>query len=113
MRVLALGVVALLLFVAALGGEALFIGPELGTRGEGGIVVPRVIGFNAQPVEAFLVDSDDPPRQVLYLGGNADLYVLVDPCNDNQVEYVSVGRHRLVVIDEITCAGPATGDADP
>jgi CheY-like chemotaxis protein len=45
-----------------------------------------------------------PPRAVLYLGGNADLYVLVDPCNDDEVEFVSVGSQRLVVIDEVTCA---------
>jgi hypothetical protein len=41
---------------------------------------------------------------VLYLGGNADLYVLVYPCDDDEVEYVSVGSTRLVVIDEVTCA---------
>jgi hypothetical protein len=29
--------------------------------------------------------------------------VLVDPCDDNNVEYVSVGRHRLEVIDEVIC----------
>ena len=42
-------------------------------------------------------------RQLLYLGGNGQVYVLVDPCNGNDVEYVSVVRHRLEVIDEITC----------
>jgi hypothetical protein len=29
--------------------------------------------------------------------------VLVDPCNDDEVEFVSVSSRRLVVIDEITC----------
>ena len=38
-----------------------------------------------------------------YLGGNADLYVMVDPCADDDVTYVSVGSTRLRVIDEVTC----------
>ena len=102
-RALVGGAVALFVFFAIISGEAMFVGPSLGPRGEGGVIVPRVIGFNAQPVEASNVDTGDEPRQLLYLGGNADLYVLVDPCNDNNVEYVSVGSHRLQVIDEITC----------
>lgn len=102
-RVLVGSFTALVIFLAALGGEALFIGPELGTRGEGGIIVPQVLGFNAQPMRAFDLASGES-RELLYLGGNADLYVLVDPCLDNEVELVSVGSHRLVVIDEITCA---------
>ena len=55
-------------------------------------------------MQAYDVDNGGPPRAVLYLGGNADLYVLVDPCNDDEVEFVSVGSQRLVVIEEITCA---------
>ncbi len=55
---------------------------------------------------AFDVDGAREPREILYLGGNADLYVLVDPCDDDTVEYVSVGSTRLVVIDEVTCASP-------
>ena len=43
---------------------------------------------------------------MLYLGGNAGLYVLVNPCNDDSVELVSVGATRLVVIDEVTCSRP-------
>ncbi len=101
--VLVAGVTALVLFVAALGGEALLVGPELGPRGERGILVPRVIGFNAQPVEAFDVETGGPPRQLLYLGSNGEVYVLVDPCDDNSVEYVPVRRHRLEVIDEVAC----------
>ena len=57
-------------------------------------------------MRAFDVDSGSEAREVLYLGGNADLYVLVDPCNDDSVELVSVGSTRLVVIDEITCSEP-------
>ena len=40
------------------------------------------------------------------MSGDADLYVLVDPCNDDTVELVPVGSTRLVVIDEITCPEP-------
>ena len=47
---------------------------------------------------------------MLYLGGNADLYVLVDPCNDQEVEMVPVSTRRLVVIDEITCADDTTAE---
>lgn len=98
---------ALLIFLGALGGEALFYGPEFGPRGAGGVLVPRVLGFRAQPMLVFAVDDDAlEPREMLYLGGNADLYVLVDPCNENEIELVSVGAHRLVVIDEVTCAAP-------
>ena len=42
------------------------------------------------------------------LGGNADLYVLVYPCDNDAVEYVSVGAHRLEVIDEVTCPPDAS-----
>lgn len=48
-------------------------------------------------------------RDALYLGGNADLYVLVDPCRDDEIEMVSVGAHRLEVIDEVSC--PPGADA--
>jgi len=94
---------ALLLVLAALGAETILVGPVLGPRGESGVLVPRMLGFNAQPMLAIPVAGDSEPREVLYLGGNADLYVLVDPCNDNQIELVSVAAHRLVVIDEVTC----------
>ena len=94
--------VALVVFMTVLAGETLFVGPDLDTRGAGGWIAPRIMGFKAQPVRAFDVDTGEP-REALYLGGNADLYVLVDPCNDDTVELVSVGSSRLVVIDEITC----------
>ena len=90
MRMLVGAGAVLVLFMALLAGEALFVGPNLGTRGAGGWLVPAVLGFRAQPMQAFDVDSGES-REVLYLGGNADLYVLVDPCNDDTVEFVSVG----------------------
>ena len=106
MRMLVGAGAALVLFMVLLAGEGLFIGPDLGTRGADGWIAPRVLGFKAQPMQAFDVDSGGEPRELLYLGGNADLYVLVDPCNDDTVELVSVGSTRLVVIDEVTCSGP-------
>ena len=94
-RTLIGALVALLVFLAAVSVETVLIGPDFGPRGANGLIVPRLLGFNAQPMQVFEVDADDEPRELLYLGGNADLHVLVDPCNENQVELVSVGRHRL------------------
>lgn len=96
------GLVVLFAFVGILGYEVLIVGPDLHTDGEHGLLAPRVLGVNAQPIRAINVD-DGSEAEMLYLGGNADLYVLVDPCDDDRVDYVSVGAHRLVVIDEVTC----------
>ena len=97
------GVVVLLGFFALVVGEVYLRGPEFGRAGARGWIAPRVIGFKAQPVRAINVETGGPPREVLYLGGNADLYVLVDPCDGNEIDMVSVGRHRLEVIDDVTC----------
>lgn len=105
-RVLVGGCAALVVFLGLLSGEALLVGPDLRDRGADGILVPRVLGFRAQPVQAFDITTGDGPRELLYLGGNADLYVLVDVCNDNTIEMVSVSTQRLVVIDEVTCDDP-------
>ena len=106
-RVLAAGLAALVLLLAVIVGEVFLIGPDLDQRGAGGVVVPRIIGFSAQPVLAQNVDTEEE-REVLYLGGNADLYVLIDPCNNNNVEYVSVGSHKLEVIEEVVCPAIAS-----
>lgn len=92
-----------LLFVAALGTEVLVRGPEFGERGAEGGLVTRFMGFRAQPVVVTDVDGALPVRERLYLGGNADLYVLVDPCNGDQIEMVSVGSSRIDIVDEISC----------
>lgn len=89
-------------FMGVLAWEVIIIGPDLRADGEHGYIAPRVLGLNVIPVEAYNVDSGEV-NEVLYLGGNADLYVLVDVCDDRRVDYVSVGAHRLVIIDEITC----------
>ena len=83
--------------------EVTVIGPDFDPNGARGFLAPTVLGFSAQPMQAYDVDNGGPPRAVLYLGGNADLYVLVDPCDEGRVDMVSVGSQRLVVIDEITC----------
>ncbi|MCP4085995.1 MAG: hypothetical protein GY745_13210 [Actinomycetia bacterium] len=54
------------------------------------------------------VDGNRPPFDALYLGGNADLYVLVDPCDGDRVDFVSVGSARLEVIDKVICQSDAT-----
>jgi hypothetical protein len=110
MRLLMVTGSALMILLAALAAEALFVGPDLGNRGAGGYIAPKLLGFRAQPVRAFDLTVDSEPRELLYLGGNADLYVLVDPCNDREVEMVPVSTRRLVVIDEITCVDDTTAE---
>ena len=48
------------------------------------------------------LDSDQE-RDLLNLGRNIDLYVRVDRCDDDNVEYVSVGSSEFLGIDEATC----------
>lgn len=97
------GGVTLFLLLSVLSTEALYVGPQFDTRGVDGVLAPRFFGFGAHPVLVTDVDDDLPPRGRLYVGGNADLYVLVDPCNDNAVEMVSVGSSRIDIIDEVSC----------
>jgi DNA-binding NarL/FixJ family response regulator len=100
------GVVVAFALLFVLGGEALLRGPGFDRRGVNGLLMHRVIGFRAQPVLHTDVGGDGSTREVLYLGGNADLYVFVDPCNDGAVYFVSVGSSRLENIDEVTCSDP-------
>ena len=93
------GLVSVGVFMTVLSTEAMVLGPDFETDGAHGFLAPRVLGFKAQPMLAFAVDGDRAPREVLYVGGNADLYVLVYPCDD-EVKYVSVGSTGLVVIDD-------------
>ena len=94
----------LLLFLGALTAEVLAVGPRFGTKGAEGFLAPTVLGFRAQPVTWIDLDADGTQQELLYLGGNADLYLLVDPCNDDETLFVSVGASRLIVIDEVTCS---------
>jgi len=95
-----------LAFVGVLAYEVQIVGPDLRTDGDHGYIAPRVLGVNAIPVQATTLDTGEV-AEMLYLGGNADLYVLVDVCDNDRVDYISVSTQRLVVIDEVTC--PDTG----
>jgi hypothetical protein len=97
-------IVVILVVMAVLSIEVFIRGPDFGTKGVNG-AVPRVLGLRAQPVYVIDVSGEREPREALYLGGHADLYVLVDPCDEDAVEMVSVGSSRLEVIEVITCPG--------
>ncbi|MFV1989507.1 MAG: hypothetical protein ACC652_02065 [Acidimicrobiales bacterium] len=94
---------AVVIFLALLSSEVLLMGPRFSASGADGILAPEFLGFGAQPVLVVIVDGSLPARELLYLGGNADLYVLVDPCNDDEVSMISVGSSRLKIIDEVAC----------
>jgi hypothetical protein len=103
-RILVGGVALLVAFFAVVTIEVMFVGPQFGTKGAEGFIAPTVMGFRAQPMLWIDLDSDGKQHEILYLGGNADLYLLVDPCNDDETLFVSVGASRLIVIDEVTCS---------
>ena len=96
------GILVAVVFIGVLVYETEIVGPDLRNDGVHGWIAPRILGIGAQPMEASDLNTGET-REVLYLGGNADLYVLIDPCQDDRIEMVSVGSHRLVVIDEISC----------
>ena len=99
---IAAGAIALL-FLSALSTEVLVQGPTFGEKGAEGFLVPKFMGFSARPAIVTDVDGALPVRQRLYLGGNADLYIFVDPCNNDKIEMVSVGSSRIEIVDEISC----------
>ena len=96
-------VAIVILFLSTLSADVLLKGPQFDEKGAEGGLVTKFLGFRAQP--AIVTDVDDalPVRQRLYLGGNADLYVLVDPCDGDRIEMVSVGSSRIEIVDEISC----------
>ncbi|MFC2053456.1 hypothetical protein ACFLV7_04040 [Chloroflexota bacterium] len=51
------------------------------------------------------LDEVHEPLGALYLGGNADLYVLYDPCAET-VRLVPVGASRVELIDQVECRPP-------
>jgi hypothetical protein len=51
------------------------------------------------------LDGNLEPLGALYIGGNADLYVLYDPCAET-VRLVPVGSSRVEMVDEVTCGPP-------
>ena len=82
-----------------------FEGPDLRPDGVHGFLAPKAIGLSARPAIIHDLDDKYPPIQVLYLGGNADLYVLYDPC-DKIVRMIPVGSSRVKMIKEVQCSSP-------
>jgi DNA-binding NarL/FixJ family response regulator len=95
----------LVVFLLALGAEVLIMGPDLRADGLHGILAPKVLGFRASPVMLYDLDEVHEPLGALYLGGNADLYVLYDPCAET-VRLVPVGASRVELIDRVDCRSP-------
>ncbi|MFC1921647.1 response regulator transcription factor [Chloroflexota bacterium] len=104
-RVLGFLGVILVVFLLAMGAEVLIKGPDLRADGVHGILAPKVLGFIAIPVMLFDLDEKHEPLGALYLGGNADLYVLYDPCAET-VRLVPVGASRVELIDRVDCRSP-------
>ena len=103
--ILALLAIFLILFMVVLGAEVWVLGPDLRTDGMHGLIAPQVLGMSARPMVLHDLDGNFEPLGALYLGGNADLYVLYDPCAE-QVRLVPVGASRVEMVDEITCPSP-------
>jgi DNA-binding NarL/FixJ family response regulator len=104
-RVLGFLGLILIVFLLALGAEVLITGPDLRADGLHGILAPKVLGFRATPVMLYDLDEKHEPLGALYLGGNADLYVLYDPCAET-VRLVPVGASRVELIDRVDCRSP-------
>jgi hypothetical protein len=101
-RVLGFLGIVIIVFLLALGAEVLIVGPDLRTDGLHGVLAPEVLGFRARPVMVYDLDGNLEPLGALYLGGNADLYVLYDPCAE-AVRMVPVGSSRVELVDQVTC----------
>lgn len=101
-RAMASAAIVFAIFLALLSYEVVVRGPSFDENGVAGWVAPDVLGFNAVPVQVTEVD-DGSVSELLYLGGNADLYVFVDPCDGDRVDYVSVGATQLTVIERVDC----------
>jgi DNA-binding NarL/FixJ family response regulator len=102
---LAMLLILVVLFLAVLGAEIWVKGPDLRTDGMHGIIAPQVLGLSAKPMTLYDLEGKHPPLGALYLGGNADLYVLYDPCAE-KVRLVPVGASRVEMADEVVCESP-------
>jgi hypothetical protein len=97
-----LGIV-LIVFLFALSVEVHTLGPVLREDGLHGFLAPKVLGFQATPMMLYDLEEKHEPFGALYLGGNADLYVLYDPCEET-VRLVPVGVSRVELIDRVDCS---------
>jgi len=104
-RVLGFLGIILILFLLTLGAEVLIMGPDLRPDGLHGFLAPKVLGFSATPMILYDLDEKHEPLGALYLGGNADLYVLYDPCAET-VRLVPVGASRVELVDRVECRSP-------
>jgi hypothetical protein len=101
-RVLVMLVILVVALLLVLGAEVWLMGPDLRTDGMHGIVAPQVLGLSAKPMTLYDLNGNHPPLGALYLGGNADLYVLYDPCAE-VVRLVPVGASRVEMAKEVNC----------
>jgi hypothetical protein len=98
-------VILVIFFLVVVGAEIWIKGPDLRTDGVHGLLAPQLLGFTARPMVLYDLDGNLEPLGALYIGGNADLYVLYDPCAET-VRLVPVGSSRVEMVDEVTCGPP-------
>jgi hypothetical protein len=104
-RVITFFAVVIILFLMIIGAEVWVRGPDLRPDGLHGFLAPDVLGFRVRPITLYDLDGNLEPLGALYLGGNADLYVLYDPCAET-VRMVPVGSSRVELVDRVTCTTP-------
>jgi DNA-binding NarL/FixJ family response regulator len=104
-QVIAFFAVVIILFLMIIGAEVWIQGPDLRTDGLHGFLAPEVLGFRARPITLIDLDGNLEPLGALYLGGNADLYVLYDPCAET-TRMVPVGSSRVELVDQVICPPP-------
>ena len=92
----------IIVFLFVIGTEVWIMGPDLRTDGLHGFLAPEALGFSAKPVILIDLDGNLEPLGALYLGGNADLYVLYDTCTET-VRLVPVGSSRVELVDRVEC----------
>ena len=71
-----------LVLLLILSAEVFLLGPDLRQDGLHGFLAPKVLDLSARPVVLTDLNGTFDPMEALYLGGNADLYVLYDPCDE-------------------------------
>ncbi|WP_170603554.1 response regulator [Ruegeria arenilitoris] len=91
-----------LVLLLVLSAEVFLLGPDLREDGLHGFLAPKVLDLSARPVTLIDLNEKFEPMQALYLGGNADLYVLYDPC-EKVVRMIPVGSSRVEHIPQVQC----------